>query len=407
MSFPAQVFRILIASPSDVEEEREIAVKTIQEWNDLNSSERQLVLLPLRWETHSAPEYGRRPQEVINRQVVDHCDLLVGIFWTRIGSPTGIADSGTLEEIERVANQGKPVMLYFSKAKQDPEHIDLVQLQKLREFKQKTFPKGLVEAYASLIEFRDKLAKQIEMQLRTLLVAQGVDLKGGLNSKPVTDILFEFADPTTGVKAGPKITLESDLLEVSDFDSIPDYQEPKSQDEDKSKSTGLLTMAWMSANKDYYREMVRHIVFNKYYRPVRFWLKNIGAVGARDVYVDIRIVSDGGDVILSSISKAKLSPPSKSGSGVIWTGGVAEREDEPELQGNKWRTHLELRALQPQREVSLNPSFVIGAKANSVVTITASIYADTLPEPLVRQLEIDWKVNRISVKAEQLLSDLR
>src|SRR5690242_11591042 len=114
MSFAARVFRILIASPSDVAEEREIAVRAIQEWNDMNSAERQLVLLPLRWETHSAPEYGRRPQETINRQVVDHSDLLVGIFWTRVGSPTGIAEGGTLEEIERVALQGKPVMIYFS-----------------------------------------------------------------------------------------------------------------------------------------------------------------------------------------------------------------------------------------------------------------------------------------------------
>src|SRR5438270_8352332 len=40
---------------------------------------------PLRWETHTAPEYGRRPQEVINRQIVDHCDFLVGVFWTRVG----------------------------------------------------------------------------------------------------------------------------------------------------------------------------------------------------------------------------------------------------------------------------------------------------------------------------------
>src|SRR5947209_17298538 len=99
MSFAARVFRVLIASPSDVTDERDIAVKTIQEWNDLHSPGRQVVLLPLRWETHSAPEYGRRPQEVINRQIVDHSDLLIGIFWTRIGSPTGEADSGTLEEI--------------------------------------------------------------------------------------------------------------------------------------------------------------------------------------------------------------------------------------------------------------------------------------------------------------------
>ena len=46
MAYQARVFRILIASPSDVIEEREIAVRTIQEWNDLNSGERRIVLLP-------------------------------------------------------------------------------------------------------------------------------------------------------------------------------------------------------------------------------------------------------------------------------------------------------------------------------------------------------------------------
>ena len=115
MAYDSRVYRILIASPSDVEEEREIAVRVIQEWNDLYSYSRKVTLLPLRWETHTAPEYGTRPQEVINRTIVDQCDLLVGVFWTRLGSPTGEADSGTLEEIARVGDAGKPVMLYFSK----------------------------------------------------------------------------------------------------------------------------------------------------------------------------------------------------------------------------------------------------------------------------------------------------
>jgi hypothetical protein len=109
MAYDGRVYRILIASPSDVDEERDTAVRVIQEWNDLYSYSRKVVLLPLRWETHTAPEYGTRPQEIINRAIVDECDLLVGIFWTRIGSPTGSADSGTLEEIERVATAGKPI----------------------------------------------------------------------------------------------------------------------------------------------------------------------------------------------------------------------------------------------------------------------------------------------------------
>jgi hypothetical protein len=69
MPFDTRTFRVLIASPSDVEEEREIAVRVIQEWNDLYSFTRRVVLLPLRWETHSAPEYGTWPQEVINRAI--------------------------------------------------------------------------------------------------------------------------------------------------------------------------------------------------------------------------------------------------------------------------------------------------------------------------------------------------
>jgi len=94
MAYDGRVYRILIASPSDVDTERDLAVRAIQEWNDLNSHTRKVVLLPLRWETHTAPEYGTRPQEVVNRSLVDVCDLLVGIFWTRIGTPTGVADSG-------------------------------------------------------------------------------------------------------------------------------------------------------------------------------------------------------------------------------------------------------------------------------------------------------------------------
>ena len=44
MAYDSRVYRVLIASPSDVEEEREIAVRVIQEWNDLYSYSRKVVL---------------------------------------------------------------------------------------------------------------------------------------------------------------------------------------------------------------------------------------------------------------------------------------------------------------------------------------------------------------------------
>lgn len=228
---------------------REITVKTIQEWNDLNSPERKVVLLPLRWETHTAPEYGARPQEIINRQVVDHCDLVIGVFWTRIGSPTGVADSGTLEEIERVASKGHPAMLYFSQVKKDPNQIDLEQLAKLREFKGKTFPKALVESYNSQIEFRGKLAKQIEIQLRNFVAEESnSNNTAGLGTREKIEI--EFIDPKTGELLGSEIDLEADFLDVIDIESIPDYSSAQSDHDEEGEVKKIFRKY---ENRDYYR----------------------------------------------------------------------------------------------------------------------------------------------------------
>jgi hypothetical protein len=412
MSFSARVFRILIASPSDVIEEREIAVKTIQEWNDLNSAERQLVLLPLRWETHSAPEYGRRPQEVINRQVVDYCDLLVGIFWTRIGSPTGVADSGTLEEIERVASQGKPVMLYFSQAKQDPNTLDIEQLKKLREFKEKTFPNALVETYSNQIEFRDKVAKQIEIQLRRLLAEESGDEKQYAINRPVTDIRFHFADPETGADIGTDIKMDSKYIDVQDFNEIPDYEpaEAREKTDEAEKSIWSMSSLFPSPqNKNYYRETVTYLVERNLFRPLRFWLKNVGGVGARDVYIDVRVKSEAGQVRLASTSSIRSTPPTKESStfGSFLQRASSDSEPEPEQRGDTWATYLELNALQPQREVSPLSHLVIGAQNSCKVMVEARIYADTLPEPIFQSLSINLEVAKFSIPAHELVAELR
>jgi hypothetical protein len=212
MAYDCRVYRVLIASPSDVEAEREIAVRVIQEWNDLYSYSRKVALLPLRWETHTAPEYGTRPQEVINRTIVDQCDLLVGIFWTRVGLPTGVAESGTLEEIERVGNAGKPIMLYFSRVEIDPDKIDLIQIEKLKQFKEKTYPKGLIENYKTIIEFRDKFAKQLELRLR--------DLQRSDASRE-SSLSLQFLSIEEGELAGSSLNHRVDNPTVDILDGVP------------------------------------------------------------------------------------------------------------------------------------------------------------------------------------------
>ena len=399
MSYAARVFRILIASPSDVLEERDIAVNTIQAWNDLISAERQIVLLPLRWESHSAPEYGTRPQEVINRQVVDYCDVLVGIFWTRIGSPTGAADSGTLEEIERVASQGKPVMLYFSRSRQDPDLIDVDQLKQLRDFKLKTFPNGLVETYATQIEFRDKLQKQLEIQLRALLAAENQAPGDSEQAIPTTDILFEFADVERGRRAGERLALQTTAFEVRDVAQLPDFTVATAAQD----PTGLITNP---VNPDYYREMANHLISQGFFTPIRFWLRNDGSLGARDVYVDVRIASKDTQLSIDSFERLRGRPPTPRGHKYTFYGGLTvDGTIPPEKFGGAWTTKLELSALQPKREVSPPPTFILGANQGGSVDITARIYADTLPEPLVRTLSVDLAVTTVKKSARSLLEE--
>lgn len=67
---------------------------------------------------------GDRPQAIINKQLLEQSDLLVAVFWTRLGSPTGATNSGTVEEIEEHLAAKKPTMLYFSSAPVRPDSVD-------------------------------------------------------------------------------------------------------------------------------------------------------------------------------------------------------------------------------------------------------------------------------------------
>lgn len=207
MSYESTVYRVLIASPSDVDEEREVVTRIIQDWNDLNSFNKKIVLLPVRWETHSSPTFGVRPQEVINEQIVDDCDMLIGFFWTKIGSPTGEELSGTIEEIKRVSKAGKPVMLYFSKRGKDPSQINISQLELLNKFKEEVYSSALVDHYSSIVDFRDKLSRHIEMKIREL------QERKESSNKILT---FSFVDKKTGELTNNNLEVEVERVEIED-----------------------------------------------------------------------------------------------------------------------------------------------------------------------------------------------
>src|ERR1700722_4171882 len=97
----SQTYCVLIASPSDLTEERQAATEAVYEWNAQHAAAESVVLLPIKWETHAMPQTAVRPQEAINRQLVKGSDILIGMFWTKLGTDTGVAESETVEEIDQ------------------------------------------------------------------------------------------------------------------------------------------------------------------------------------------------------------------------------------------------------------------------------------------------------------------
>lgn len=209
MAYQATVIPVMIASPGDVYEEREIVREVVHSWNYINSLKSKVVLMPAGWETHSSPELGARAQELINSRVLKDCDLLIGVFWTRLGTPTGKSESGTVEEIEEHIKAGKPAMIYFSSKPVAPQSINQEQFSALQTFKARCRKLGLVEEFDDTIEFKEKVGRQLQLCLHNNPYIQG------LFPQPMTAVNNQEQSvqiASAPLMSGPRMTKEAAVL---------------------------------------------------------------------------------------------------------------------------------------------------------------------------------------------------
>lgn len=143
--------------------ERALAREVVHRWNDLHSQATGLVLQPVGWETHSVPIVGSHPQKILNEQILERCDLLIAMFWTRLGTPTEHYASGSVEEIERHVAAGKPAMLYFNNAPVHLASINAEEFARLMEFKGSLQSRSLYASYEGATEFGSKLFDHLQM----------------------------------------------------------------------------------------------------------------------------------------------------------------------------------------------------------------------------------------------------
>ncbi len=198
MAYRAKVVKVMIASPSDVAAERQVIRNVIQEWNFTHSEDKNLVLMPVGWESHSAPSMGDRAQAIFNKQVLADCDLLLAVFWTKLGTPTGKAASGTVEEIEEHIKAKKPAMIYFSKIPVLLESVDPKQYKAVMEFKKEMGKRGLYAEYESTEDFREKLSRQLgHTVLRSFAPKKNGNGQNGDDLTIVAPTLPDLSEPAS------------------------------------------------------------------------------------------------------------------------------------------------------------------------------------------------------------------
>jgi hypothetical protein len=132
--------RIFVASPGDVAAERQALEGVVADLNHTLGQTSDLFVELVRWETHAWPGFGQDAQDVINKQIAQY-DVFLGLMWTRLGTPTGRAASGTVEEFARAYERwrlhGVPhLMLYFSRAHFRPDTSEAAaQFEAVQQFK--------------------------------------------------------------------------------------------------------------------------------------------------------------------------------------------------------------------------------------------------------------------------------
>ena len=89
----------ILASPSDLKEDRLSRDEVIKELNISYGRQNDILVEALKWETHSAPGISTiHPQKLSNADLGTVYDLFIGLIWKKFGTPTDSAESGTEEE---------------------------------------------------------------------------------------------------------------------------------------------------------------------------------------------------------------------------------------------------------------------------------------------------------------------
>jgi hypothetical protein len=171
MSRSLTQYRVFIATPGGLDEERQAFRKTLEAYSASDALPRGITFHPVGWED-TLGGIGR-PQEMINEDL-RHCDYAVFVWHDRWGSPTGNGTMvGTEEELNLAeelykTGQVRNIAVFFKKVDESRKRDPGPQLQQVLDFKEKIEKEKryLFKSYDQPDTFRDELRKHLAQWLR-------------------------------------------------------------------------------------------------------------------------------------------------------------------------------------------------------------------------------------------------
>lgn len=246
-----EIVNVIIASPSDLQEERDSIPALFNSWNSTKSD---ILIEPIMWESGVVPAMGDHPQSIINDQIIDKGDLLVAMFWSKIGTPTPNAKSGTIDEIKEFISKkgGLRAMVYFCDRPlpHGPNEIDHKELQKLQEFRDEMTSQGLHRNYKTVSEFTGLLYRHLDAKVAHFINGE-LPLPVDKNADSTEDTWYRADHPDARLQQ--PFDFGNSLPEIADGFSkkMDDFEQQDGAGNDKFLDLGVHVYMSVAQSIDY------------------------------------------------------------------------------------------------------------------------------------------------------------
>ena len=156
----------------------------------------------------------------LNRQLCNRSDMAIAVFWSKIGTATQNALSGTIEEIQEHYKNKKLVFTYFREGPL-PGDSDIEQIEKLREYKGEISKNTYWHTFKSPDNLKEVIVRDLRNAVKTLpyFVERAKRLSAGEHENPVPALGLEFNGIPNEIAVSKDDALSPGMvIELRDFE---------------------------------------------------------------------------------------------------------------------------------------------------------------------------------------------